>query len=474
MIRLNDSDFTQLRDYLRRTAGLEFDESRRLGLSAVLVERLRASGQHDVRSYVRLLDRADGTAERQHLLDAVTIQKTHFHRARPQIDALRDHLLPAVLGTASRHGRAVTVWSAGCSTGEEAYTIAMLALEAREQMFGTDATPPIRVVGTDVSLAALDLARAARYSGRTIALAEPDAVTRWLRPAGDGDHVVRDEVRELVEFAHHNLVTEEPPFPPGTVDLVVCRNVTIYFSRETTRELVSRFRTCLTPRGWLMLGPAETLWQLSDAFSLAAVGEAFAYRPIAAAPAAPQQPPAAQPQRPRAVPAVRPLRQQSLGQRPAVGDADAVKKEPVTAADGLALLADARTAFEQARYADAAVLSAHAAAADPLLTEAYVVCGQAHATLGRDGDALGPLGRAVYLDARAGHAWFLLAGSLGRTGDRAGASRAYRAAAEALPCAPPEAVHGLLDGTPVEQLVQLCHRLADDLQGHDDDLRRGA
>ena len=76
-------------------------------------------------------------------------------------------------------------------------------------------------------------------------------------------------------------MTEPPPFPDGTVDLVVCRNVTIYFSRETTRALVGRFRTCVTPAGWLLLGPAETLWQLSDAFTLAGVGEAFAYRPAA-------------------------------------------------------------------------------------------------------------------------------------------------------------------------------------------------
>ena len=102
-----------------------------------------------------------------------------------------------------------------------------------------------------------------------------------------------------------------------------------------------------------------------------------------------------------------------------------------------------------------------------------MVCGQAFATIGRDADALGPLGRAVYLDPRAGHAWFLLAGSLGRTGDRAGAARAYRAAAAALPAAPADAVLGLLDGTPVEQLVQLCVRLADDLEGRAD-LRRGA
>ena len=154
----------------------------------------------------------------------------------------------------------------------------MLALEAAERMADP---PPVRVVGTDVSTRALEVARQARYAGRTIDLAEPGAVARWLRPADDGTFVVRDEVRELVEFAHHNLVIDPAPFAPGTVDLVVCRNVTIYFSRETTRALVGRFRDALR-RGGLAAasGPAETLWQLTDAFTLVPTGEAFAYRPV--------------------------------------------------------------------------------------------------------------------------------------------------------------------------------------------------
>ena len=115
MIPLSDFDFALLRDYLRGTAGLEFDETRRTSLSAVMTERLRMSGRPDVSAYVRFIDRPDGAAERQHLLDDVTIQETHFHRARPQIDALRDHLLPSVLAAAAREGRGVTVWSAGCS-----------------------------------------------------------------------------------------------------------------------------------------------------------------------------------------------------------------------------------------------------------------------------------------------------------------------------------------------------------------------
>jgi chemotaxis protein methyltransferase CheR len=460
---MGDADYLALRTYLRQTAGLEFDDSRRVSLTHVMNERLGASSAADVRSYLALLDRPAGAAERQLLLDGVTIQETFFHRARPQIAALRDQLLPDVLRRAAREGRKVTIWSAGCSTGEEVYTLAMLVLEAAERM---PDPPPVRVVGTDVSTAALEAGRAARYGGRSIDLAEPGAVARWLRPAGDGTYVVRDEVRALVEFAHHNLVTDPVPFAAGTVDLVVCRNVTIYFSRETTRALVERFRDALVPEGWLLMGPAETLWQLTDAFTLVPTGEAFAYRPMAAI---------ARPPVPVTVPPGRGA--QRLAPRPAaaallrtIGRTVAPRPtapvaERRTAPDASALLASARQALHGADYQAAAALAEDAVAVDPLLTEAYVVCGEARAAMGQDAEALQPLGRAVYLDQRAGHAWFLLAGSLARTGDRLGASRAYRAAAGGLSQAPADAVQRLLDGAPVDQLVQLCRRLADDLDG---------
>jgi chemotaxis protein methyltransferase CheR len=470
-----DADYLALRTYLRQTAGLEFDESRRVSLGHVMAERLRASGHPDLRTYLAMLDRPAGAAERQLLLDGVTIQETFFHRARPQIDALRNHLLPDVLRRAAREGRKVTIWSAGCSTGEEVYTLAMLVLEAAERMSDP---PPVRVVGTDVSTAALETARTARYGGRSIDLAEPGAVARWLRPSGDGTYVVRDEVRALVEFAHHNLVTDAVPFAAGTVDLVVCRNVTIYFSRETTRALVERFRDALVPEGWLLMGPAETLWQLTDAFTLVPTGEAFAYRPMvtSARASTPTSVPSARvaPRLAAARPAAAALLR-TIGRtspRPVTAPA-----ERRTAPDAPAMLELARHALDHADYRKAASLAESAAAVDPLMTEAYVVCGEARAAMGQDAEALQPLGRAVYLDQRAGHAWFLLAGALARTGDRPGASRAYRAAADGLGQAPADAVRRLLDGAPVDQLVQLCRRLADDLEGPVEGaaaLRRGA
>src|SRR6478735_4956636 len=234
-----------------------------------------AAGMDSVISYLAFVGRPDGTLERQRLLDGVTIQETHFYRNGAQVESLRLHLLPDLMRRAAAENRVLRIWSAGCSTGEEPYTLAMLALEVRANLrLDVD----IVIVGTDVSAAAVEVAERATYAGRTVDLAEDGALARWF-DRGPGDSFrVRDEVRALVSFRVHNLVADEPPFPHGALDLVVCRNVTIYFARETTRALVHRFHAVLRPNGYLLLGHAETLWQVSEAFALVPVVDAFAYR----------------------------------------------------------------------------------------------------------------------------------------------------------------------------------------------------
>jgi chemotaxis protein methyltransferase CheR len=484
MIRtLSSTDFDLLREYLRRTAGLEFDEGRRGGLASVMHDRLAVTELASVQAYLAALERADSAAERQRLLDAVTIQETHFHRARPQIQALRGHILPDVLRRAAREGREAVVWSAGCSTGEEPFTLAMLMLEVAA---GLPAAPRMRVVGTDVSSAALQVARAATYSGRTIDLAERSAVERWLRREPDGTYVVRDEVRSLVEFAHHNLVTDPPPFPPAGVDLVVCRHVTIYFSRETTRALVDRFRRTLGTNGWLLMGPAESLWQVSEEFALQGVGDAFAYRAnrTSATPARPdprQARPAAGASARRPAGGSASVRVHRGGahaedRRPATLQAGKPARKPQPAAGKPAQdpVAAAQAAFDDGTYDQAALLAEQALVADPVSSAAYLLLGHARLNQGEPDRAVEPLQRAVFLDPTAGHGHFLLAVALSSVGRLRQAAPAYRAAANTLPGVPAETVRRMLDGRRLQELVQLCRRLADEADTGDDPIRRGA
>jgi chemotaxis protein methyltransferase CheR len=450
---LQDEDYDLLRDYLASTAGLVFAEHRRDTLAAIVADRLAATGTADLRAYVATLGEPGG--ERERLLDAVTVQETQFFRNLPQMDALRSTVLPELARRTAGRRRPLTVWSAGCSTGEEAYTLAMLLIET----YGRT-SPPVRVIGTDVSASALRTAQQATYSGRTLAAVPPTTRERFFRPGPGPTLVVGDDVRALVELRAHNLVTDPPPFGPGEVDLLVCRNVTIYFSRPTTRSLIGRFHDALGEDGYLLLGHSETLWQLSDAFSLLPVGDAFVYRKGAAAARTPPQAAAAgialvaprgarrRPRPARAVP------------RPATASLAPAPVSPHRAVAAPDLLDAARRALSAGDYADAARLAQAACAGEPLLAEAYVVLGHALSTMALDEAALDALRKAVYLEPGHGIAHFLLGGALARLGQHSLAAVSYRAAAATLPGTRPATVEAYLGGRAVADLVEVCERLA--------------
>ncbi|MFZ0322591.1 MAG: protein-glutamate O-methyltransferase CheR [Actinomycetes bacterium] len=450
---LTDAEYAETAGVLVQLAGLAFDDSRRAALSAILHERLQATGSSTVAQYLDFVVTPSGAAERQTLLDAVTIQETHFFRNVPQIEALRRHLLPELVNHAAATRRPLTIWSAGCSTGEEPYTLAMLAQEA------VGSRPvPVRILGTDVSASALAVASQAVYAGRTIQLAEAGAAERWFDPLDDGAFRVKREVRDLVEFRLHNLVTEPPPFAMNEIDLLVCRNVTIYFARETTRDLVHRFHGAMRDGSYLVLGHAETLWQVSDAFSLVPVSDAFAYRREARPVGRPARPVV----RPPVRAAARPEPPRRFARARLLAPVRVIKARTPLAAPSTqeGELADARAALAAGRYPEAAERAAAVAMADPMSVEAYVIQGRALSNTGDDAAALEVLRKAVFLDPSAGHAHFLLASTLSRVGEPEAAALSFAAAAETLPMATPQALADLLDGRAVSDLVDLCRQLA--------------
>jgi chemotaxis protein methyltransferase CheR len=378
--------------------------------------------------------------------------------------------------------RPVNIWSAGCSTGEEPYSVAMLIRE----LLPMATREHVRVLGTDVSTNALRIAEQARYGARAVQMAEPVDLARWFTLVGD-NYVVRDDVRELVELRPHNLVTDAPPFEPGEVDLVLCRNVTIYFNRATTKELMGRFHTVLRNGGYLFLGHSETLWQMSDAFALVPLGDAFVYRrddqPDRRA-VLPQRrteegdPPILLSERRNkadrrqgdhadsgrvvtlpagdALPAQWPKISKGTGRRRA--DPPAQRRD--AGAGSTDHVESARRALAAGRYADAVVAAGRAARADSLLVEPHLIAGEALVNLGRDADAVKELRQAVYLKSDCAPAHLLLAGALDRLGEPAAAGRAYRAAAATVSELPRELVSAFFGGREAGELVDLCIRLA--------------
>jgi chemotaxis protein methyltransferase CheR len=519
--KLSDDEFHTLRRILEKMAGLVHDESRRDSLAFAVSGRMEATGIRSVPAYLSLVGGHDGAQERQHLIDVVTIQETHFFRNPPQIRALRQHVLPELIRRATAANRPLTIWSAGCSTGEEPYSLAMLVRE----LMPMATREHVRIIGSDVSASALTFAEAARYGARAVQMAEPIDLGRWFGADHDA-YVVRDDVRELVDFRLHNLITEQPPFDPGAVDLLLCRNVTIYFNRATTKALMGRFHTSLANGGYLFLGHSETLWQMSDAFTLVPLGDAFVYRrddgpqgratlpdrrteegdaPIllperrgrnerrrrpgdAARNAAPASPSArATVHKPRTTPpSVRlPQGQPLPGGWPPVGvppmtlptgqpsralPSQRPESRPpatrpssprsLTSRGADDSLAAARTALMAGRYSDAVTAAARAAKCDPMLVDPHLIGGEALVNLGRDADAIRELRQAVYLQPDCAPALLLLGGALDRQGEQGAAARIYRSAAVTVGSLPPDKVAGFFGGREAAELVALCVRLA--------------
>jgi chemotaxis protein methyltransferase CheR len=260
-------------DLIRGVAGLRLEQSRHNALRAALGRAWPGVPHAEVLR--RALDPGTGPGTIATLVDEVTIKETSFLRDRRQLATIDWHDLRARAGEAG--SGVVRVWSVACATGEEPYSLALLACEA----FASTA-PPVRILATDVSSAALAFATAGRYRERSAQNVEEPLRSRYLARSR-GQLVVIPALRELVTLAPHNLVSDTYP-PPGEVPfhLILCRNVLIYFDSETCARVVAGLERALAPGGRLVLGAADALCVLDRA-----VGELHR-RP----PQAPPMPPA--------------------------------------------------------------------------------------------------------------------------------------------------------------------------------------
>jgi chemotaxis protein methyltransferase CheR len=223
---------------LAEVAGISLREGLDPRLADGLCDAARAAGE-PVRAFARrVLAREPGAIDA--LVEHVVVSETAFWRHPEQ--------LAAVGRMAAAASRPLSIWSAGCASGEEPYSVAIALLEAGRAGRGD------RILATDVSARALDAARAGEYRVRSVRWLPPELASRWLE--GIVERRVRDEVRGLVSFEHHNLVAPGPA-PGGPFDLVLCRNVLIYFEPYVAIAVVRRLAEALAPGGRLVLGPVE-------------------------------------------------------------------------------------------------------------------------------------------------------------------------------------------------------------------------
>ena len=245
---------------------------KRTFLESRLKRRMDELGVRSGYEYYCLIKRPDGKSqELPALLDTLMICETSFFRNQPQFDLFKGVVLPDVIARKERNGtRMLRVWSAGCSTGQEPYSVVMAVLEAISQ----PELWSVRVFASDLSFTALERAQSGVYRADQIKNVEPYYVQKYFKK--EGDHfVVADEVKRRVIFDYHNLKHDNGL---RGLDIVFCRNVMIYFDSEEQRRLINRFIGTLVPGGHLFLGHAESLQGLSNRFTMLHRNKGIAYR----------------------------------------------------------------------------------------------------------------------------------------------------------------------------------------------------
>lgn len=252
----DEQDFTAISTLVKSLTGINLTRQKRELVYGRLAVRLRALGLRTFREYRRVV--AADPQEQIRLCNAITTNLTAFFREPHHFEHLRDLVLPAHRAQAG--GRRLRIWSAGCSSGEEAYSIAMCVLEAMPDAAERD----VRILATDLDSDILATAALGRYPAERVKGLSDGRLRRFFtehQDRGHGSFVVRPEVRSLVTFKQLNLMQPLPM--SGPLDVVFCRNTVIYFDKETQRDLFTRIAPLQRPGNLLYLGHSESLLNVS-------------------------------------------------------------------------------------------------------------------------------------------------------------------------------------------------------------------
>jgi chemotaxis protein methyltransferase CheR len=273
-----DKDYLNFRDLIQERTGMLIGESRRNFLARLLKENVKNAEYADIDQYFSCLNAAGTDSEIwDELIKRITIGETNFFRHLEQIDALRRNILPDLI---ARHwtDRSLYLWSAGCATGEEPYTLAILL----RQLLPDIERWRILILATDINRQALARAAIGRY--REWSFRETEPVIREKYFSRKGDYFTLDpSIRQMVTFSYLNLAEDKYPSSANYtnhLDLILCRNVSIYLPQRVVHEIADRFYKCLSPGGWLMVGPSETQLEIYSKFQMLIFYGSIVYQKI--------------------------------------------------------------------------------------------------------------------------------------------------------------------------------------------------
>ncbi|WP_460448371.1 CheR family methyltransferase [Alsobacter sp. SYSU BS001988] len=450
----DEAAFRILKDAVVARTGHHYYDDKDDLLWEKLAKRLRAAGVRTVQDYLaRLGSPVAGEAEWNALEAEITIGETFFFRFAEQFEALRRNILPAIIER-NRETRRIRIWSAGCSTGAEAYSVAIVLRE----LLG-DAIPEwsVGVVGTDINDDVLAAARQATYGKWTLRSMPAEDRARWFTaPGPDGPWTLKPAFRGLAHFERHNLVSlaeGASPLQFTGFDLILCRNVLIYFHADAVARIVTGLADCLAPEGWLLVGHAESSPAFVGALDAVELPGTMAFRPKGALrpdSAAPADVPTAP------APVVAPDRRIRPGPSRAGSAAERARRSaqpplrpaplpqsldpaPAASASGAEALARLRETADRGDLEGGLALAARALAAEPANPALFYYRGLIGRAQDQAAEAEAAFRRAIYLDRSFVMAHYQLGLLLTGRGDLGGGRRALRNAAALAAALPADA-----------------------------------
>lgn len=260
--QLSDSDFEKFKELIYREAGIHLTEMKKALVQARLTKRIRALGLVSFSDYHRyLLENSE--EEMVNFINSITTNKTEFFRESKHFEFINDFVLPNL---EEKKVNRIRIWSAGCSTGEEPYTLAITVLE----YFRDRALPDVKILATDIDTTVLEKGQRGIYREDQLVNMDRDLIQRYfLRGKGEdaGHYQVKDFVKRLVFFRRLNLQMDAYPMK-GPFHMIFCRNVIIYFDKDTQKRLFERFYRYLDDDGYLFIGHSENISNLTNRFNL--------------------------------------------------------------------------------------------------------------------------------------------------------------------------------------------------------------
>jgi chemotaxis protein methyltransferase CheR len=274
-VAISDKDFEQLRDFIYNICGIYFHTTKKYFLESRVTRRMEATGVKTYQDYFLLLKSPRGSEELKFLMDEITTNETYFFRNVPQLAALENKLLPEIVDIKNKMGfRKLRIWSAASSSGEEAYTMAMILLEKRATLLKDWI---IEIVGTDINETVIAQAKEGIYNAYSVRNI-PDVYKRKYIREDNGKFILSPDVKKFVTFNKLNLYEDSKIIFMKSFDFIFCANVLIYFDTASKSKVVQHFYNNLQPYGYFFVGQSESLHGVNDKFKTVHFPGGFSYK----------------------------------------------------------------------------------------------------------------------------------------------------------------------------------------------------